>query len=275
MKNSFVANAVNAAVQTVLGQCSTLGISFNIYSQKNLSCENVDEKTKEHTAYPRLKRAADFLYSFRHYCKLKNYNEYQAGYHLVDNYFLDPYPEEMAASAYECTVLAIYVALESGRLNQVNRALVIIDRGDSASKRVLHEFVIIGEITGDEICVEFPMGEVGSYVAKNLLYQSEPPWAVDAAFNLACPLAQYPHMLGQAVSSAAGGAALNQSGMGTPDTKTAQKSHVLYQIGPEITPMAFYALVSGGNVLTVEVTRQSKRLDISENDGVLNYNDFF
>ena len=267
MKNSFIANSVNRTVQSLLGEHNTLGTSFNLYSQKRFFLDQVHEKIQTHAAYPRLKSASNFLYSARKHSMLSNHNDYEAGRRLYDH-CVAPYSSDngIAANAHECTVLVIYSALSGTSLVQVNRAIVM-SPGKAPSRKILHEFAIIGEVTGNATCVEMPMDRIAVFLTTKLLPRSETPWAVDAAFNVVCPLKIYINCLGQAISNVA---AAEESGQAA-----GYKKQPPLLIGPEVSPMAFYAMVTGGDLLAVEVTQRSARLNISENEGNLNYNDFF
>ncbi|MCW7554285.1 hypothetical protein NX722_17000 [Endozoicomonas gorgoniicola] len=266
MKNSFIANSVNRTVQGLLGEHNTLGTSFNLYSQKRFSLDQVHEKIQTHAAYPRLKSASIFLYAARHHSMMSNHNDYEAGRRLYDH-CMTPYADNgIAANAHECAALVIYSALSSTSLVQVNRAIVL-GSGDNPSRKILHEFAIIGEVTGNATCVTMPMDRIAVFLRKKLLSRSETPWAVDAAFNVVCPLKVYINCLGQAISNVA---TAEKSGQ----AKGYKKQPPLL-IGPEVSPTAFYAMVSDGDLLAVEVTQGSERLNISENEGNLNLNDFF
>ncbi|WP_354009536.1 hypothetical protein [Endozoicomonas lisbonensis] len=198
---------------------------------------------------------------------MSNHNDYEAGRRLYDHCMTPGLAEEgIAANAHECTALVIYSALSSTNLVQVNRAIVL-DPGRTPSRRILHEFAIIGEVTGNKTRVAMPMDGIAGFLTKKLLPRSELPWAVDAAFNVVCPLKDYINNLGQAIST------VNQAG--TSGQAEGNNRLPPLQIGPEITPMAFYALISGGHLLAIEVTQKSTRLNISENEGKLNYSDFF
>ena len=267
MKNDFIANSVNTTVQRLLGQYNTLGTSFNLYSQKRFFLDQVHEKILKHPAYSRLKSASSFLYMSREYCMLRNHNDYEAGRRLYDH-CMTPYlaDEGIAANAHECTALVIYSALSSTSLVQVNRAIVL-DPGATPSRNILHEFAIIGEVTGNTTCAVMPMNRIADFLTKKLLPRSEPPWAVDAAFNVVCELKDYINHLGQAISNV------------TPAKESGQAAGNKRQppllIGPEVSPMVFYAMVSTADLLTVEVTQKSARLKVSESEGKLNYSDFF
>ena len=257
MKNSFIANSVNATVQGLLSQHNILGTSLNTYSQKHFFTDCVDKITQLHAEYPRLQKASDFLYTSREYCRLQNYNDYETGRMLFDHCMTPSLAEEgIAANAHECSALAIFSALSSTNLAQVNRAIVITP-GNKPSRRILHEFVIIGEVTGNETCVVMTMSKIAHFLTENLLPQSEPPWVIDAAINIVCQLTEYTGQLGLAMTAYKG------------QTGSQQPLH----IGPEITPTSFYGLVINGDLLAVEVTPKSTRLKISENEGKLNFND--
>ncbi|UYM15712.1 hypothetical protein [Endozoicomonas euniceicola] len=264
MKNSFIANSVNTTVQKLLGKHNILGTSLNIYSQKSFFMDHVGENIKQNAAYPRLKKASSFLYTSRKFCELRNHNDYETG-RILFNHCMNPFlaKEGIAANAHECSALTIFSALSSTDLIQVNRAIVTTP-GNNPSGKILHEFVIIGEVTGNKTCVVMRMNDIAHFLAKNLLPRSERPWVVDAAINIVCPLTQYIEQLGLAISS------VNLAA----DKEQTDGLHPLH-IGPEITPMGFYGLISGGYLLAIEVTPKSTRLNISESKGELNYNDFF
>ncbi len=287
MNNRFIANTVNAAVQNLLHHFDTLGNSFNDYSQADFFSKKKQTVRKAHNRYHQSKEASEFLFGFRSFCQKENYNEYETGRYLYNLCATSDF-KGIAANPAECTALAIYIALKGRNLDQINRALVI-DKGALIRKKVLHQFVIIGEVAGDNTSAEFPLCDVGNYLKNNLLPQSEPPWALDAAFNLACSLEQYPEKLGTAISLCTEVDSVFEKirppiaevlGWTKDQTRIlgserAARVESLYQVGPEIPPMAFYNLVFGGNLLTQIVTPQSTRVNLSKNDGTLNSNDLF
>ena len=265
MKNSSIAILVNRKIQRLLNQNNKLGTSFSLYSQKNIFTDQVHENTKKHADYHRLHNASSSLYTTREYSKHRNYNDFETGLMLFSR-FTTPYlaEEEIAANAHECSALTIFLALSIPNLPipaQVNRAIVT-NSGDNASD-ILHEFVIIGEVTGNGTCVKIPMDELKLFLRKNLLPQSEMPWGVDAAFNVVCPLKEYIEHLGLAISYAT---RTGRRALGSP-----KNSLISAQ---DISLKALHAMISYGHLLAVEVTQKSKRLNISENEGKLNYSDF-
>ncbi|MCW7552431.1 hypothetical protein NX722_07195 [Endozoicomonas gorgoniicola] len=174
--------------------------------------------------------------------------------------------EGIAANAHECAALVIYSALSCTNLVQVNRAIVM-NPGQTPSRKILHEFAIIGEVTGNTTCVAMPANRIADYLTDKLLPMSEPPWAVDAAFNIVCPLKDYINYLSQAICNFIPAEKIGSTG--------GNNRQPPLLIGPDISPMAFYAMVSCGELLAVEVTPKSTRLKISENEGILNCNDLF
>ncbi|UYM15724.1 hypothetical protein [Endozoicomonas euniceicola] len=287
MNNSFVANAMNKAVQNFLSENATLGDSIQRPGQKSFTSDNVDAVKHAQEGYHRVKKAADFIFSFRSFCRQEGYNEYETGRYL-SSLSATPDFQGCACNPAECSALAVYFTLRAKNLDQVNIAIVL-DPENVQNRQVLHEFVIIGEVTGEATAVSFLLKDVDSFLSSNLLAQSDPPWVIDATLDLACPLVDYPQQLGNAISKIThegdvlskvrpplgkvhhlGDRTLRRMG-----SERANKLLHLYQFGQEVEPMAMYNLIYAGKVVAIEVTPGSKRIEISENDGLISSGTFF
>ena len=287
MNNSFVANAMNKAVQNFLSTNATLGDSIQRPGRKSFASDDVDVVKEAQEGYHRVKKAADFIFSFRSFCRQQQYNEYETGRYLSTLSASTGF-DGCACNPAECCALAVYFTLRAKNLDQVNIAIVL-DPEDVEDRRVLHEFVIIGEVTGNKRAESFLLKEVESFLRSSLLPRSEPPWVIDATLDLACPLVDYPQQLGNAISKIThpgdvlskvrpplgkvhhlGDRTLRRMG-----SERSKKLLNLYQFGMEVEPMAMYNLIYSGKVVAIEVTPGSKRIEISENDGLISSGTFF
>lgn len=290
MNNESIAKTVNAEIQLRLRAFGNMQSSFNVYADADFLSKNPSLVLKAHEAYTGSKVAADYLFGFRKFCKEQDYNEYETGRYLFNQCFTKGF-NSLYANPPECAAMAIYLALRKNHntLDQVSRALVIDHHYKQHLTKVLHQFAVVGEVPAKNEDIRLPFRKVGTFLHSSLPTRIDQPWAIDATFNLACPLSEYPTLLGNAVSlmtkedsvfekvrppiaTVMGWSEKNIRVLGSA---TEKKLKDRYQIANSMQPMAFYNSVFNAELLLMLVTQRSMRLDISENDGAIGSSTLF
>ena len=290
MNNESIAKSVNTEIQLRLRAFGNMQSSFNVYADADFLSKNPSLVLKAHEAYVGSKAAADYLFAFRKFCKERGYNEYETGRYLFNLCFTKDF-NSLYANPSECTAMAIYLALRKGHstLDQVSHALVIDHHYKRHLTKVLHQFAVVGEVPAKNEDIKVPLRKVGTFLHNRLPAQIDQPWAIDATFNLTCPLSEYPTLLGSAISmmtkedsvfekvrppiaTVMGWTEKNIKVLGGA---TEKKLKDRYQIANSMQPMAFYNSVFNAELLLMLVTQRSTRLDISENDGAIGSSTLF
>ena len=128
-----------------------------------------------------------------------------------------------------------------------------------------------------------------AFLESNLSAGIDRPWAIDATFNLACPLSEYPTLLGNAITlmtredsvfekvrpPIATVLGWTENNIRVLGSATGNKLKNLYQMSDCMQPLAFYNLVFNGKLLLMLVTQQSPRLEITKNDGCIGSSTLF